>query len=341
MTSAERVVLVGTGGFGETWWPALAEAADRLEVVAVVDPDHMSRDKAAERFGVTPGYTAASLDRGLLQAVGATVVIDSSPAVHRRTHAQMSLERGIHMLVAKPLGLSWADASDIVAASRAGGSVAVAQQMRYFPCFLALRRMLAESRHGPVVSVSVEMALDGRGWAPGTQWRLDMEHPLLMEAGIHHFDLLRWCLGTELRVVGGVEWNPPWSPFRTGSSVSILLQTSDGAPVAYNATFAPSAHAAPVRFDSGWRIECADACLNVTDGAIHVDGVLSGPGPSEGPVPLEDLNRELLAEWLTARDAGVPSPFDGVDNLRSMAVLQEAVKAVQSEAGARASESEL
>lgn len=335
MTPAERVVLVGTGGFGETWWPALVESADRLQVIAVVDPDQASRGKAADRFGVAPDHTSASLDGSLLRAIGATVVIDSSPAVHRRIHALMSLERGIHMLVAKPLGLSLGEASDIVAASRAaGGSVAVAQQMRYFPCFVALRRMLAESRYGPLVSVSVEMALDGRGWVPGTQWRLAMDHPLLLEAGIHHFDLLRWCLGTELRVVGGVEWNPPWSPFRAGASVSILLRTEGGVPVAYNATFAPSAHATPVRFDSGWRIECGDACLTVADGAIYVDGLLSGPAASEGPVPLEQLNRELLAEWLSARAAGMPSPFDGSDNLRSMAVLEQAVKAVEAAAGA-------
>jgi predicted dehydrogenase len=331
MTLSERVILVGAGGFGETWWTALDSVRSRLEVAAVADPDPAARARAAARFGVSGRHTATGLTGDLIQAVQAEVVIDSAPPVYRRDHALTSLAHGVHVLAAKPLGRSWAEAAGIVAAAGAGGSVSVAQQMRYFPCFTRLRQLLSESRYGPVLAVSVRMALDGRGWVPGMAWRLAMDHPLLLEAGIHHLDLLRWCLGTRLHVLGGVESNPPWSPFRTGAEASLLLRTAEGVPVRYDATFAPRAGCATFRFDSGWEIDCADARLTVTDGAIYVDGAQLGPGPTPEPVSLDQLNRELLGDWLAAREEGRPAPFGGADNLSSMALLDQAVQAVERE----------
>jgi predicted dehydrogenase len=324
----DRVVLVGAGGFGETWWPALAAFRDRVDVVAVVDPDETTRTRAAARFAVPAGHCASRLDRDLLRDSGASVVIDSSPPPYRAENVVTGLAHGAHVLAAKPLGRSLAEASALVSAAATPGALAVVQQMRYFPCFTELRRLVTGGEYGPVVAASVRMALDGRGWVPGTAWRLRMDHPLLVEAGIHHFDLLRWCLGAELTVSGAVEWNPPWSPFRVGASVTALLTTEAGTPVRYDATFAPHPDAAPVRFDSGWEVVCRDALITVVNGGVYVDGTPTEVGPTDEPVPLEDLNQVLFAEWLAARDAGVAPPFTGADNLRSVALLDQAIAAV-------------
>jgi predicted dehydrogenase len=324
-TAADRAVLVGAGGFGETWWPALAAFRDRVDVVAIVDPDETARSRAAAHFAVR--HRASRLDGDLLAAVGATIVIDSSPPPHRAKNVVIGLAHGAHVLAAKPLGRSLAEASAIVGAAATAGSLAVAQQMRYFPCFTELRRIVTGREYGPLISASVRMALDGRGWVPGTAWRLRMDHPVLLEAGIHHFDLLRWCLGAELTVTGAVEWNPPWSPFRVGASVTTLLTTVAGAPVRYDATFAPHPDEALVRFDSGWEVICRDARITVVNGGVYVDGAQSGSGPTEEPVPLEDLNQLLFAEWLAARDAGEAPPFTGTDNLRSVTLLDHAIAA--------------
>jgi len=326
-TTTDRVALVGAGGFGETWWPTLEAFSDRVSVVAIVDPDETTRSRAARHFALPARYCASQLDRDLLAATKATVVIDSSPPLHRAANVVTGLEHGAHVLAAKPLGRSLAEASAIVSSAVVPSSLAVVQQMRYFPCFTELRRIVTGREYGPVVAASVQMALDGRGWVPGTGWRLRMDHPLLVEAGIHHFDLLRWCLGAELAVAAAAEWNPPWSPFRVGASVTALLTSEDGAPVRYDATFAPHGDMAPIRFDSGWEVVCRDARITIENGGVFVDGAPTDVGPTDEPVPLEDLNRLLFADWLAARDAGTAPPFSGADNLRSVALLDRAIAA--------------
>jgi predicted dehydrogenase len=254
-------------------------------------------------------------------------MIDSSPFPHRRANAAWAFAAGLDLLAAKPLGGSLAEARDIVrAARRHHRHVAVAQQMRYFPCFIMLRDMLARRAYGAVRAVEIRMALDGRGWRPGMQWRLSMTQPLLLEAAIHHFDLIRWCLGTEVDDVAAAAWNPHWSPFDGGATVAALMRTCEGVPVTYGATFAPGPGEALVRFDSGWRVTCDEAVITVHDGGVYVDGVETQTRSTPDPVSLDGLNLELFNVWLDARANGVDAPFSGEDNLASMAILDRALR---------------
>jgi predicted dehydrogenase len=322
-----NAVLVGSGGFGLTWWEPLAAHADRVQVVAVVDPDPTARARAARHFALPADRARKELDAELLREVAAGLVIDSSPPPFRKAHALTTLRQDVSLLAAKPLGWSLATAEEIVAAGRWPHSVSVVQQMRCFPCFAALRELLRAQPHGPVLAVSVRMALESHGWASGMDWRIEMDHPVFLEAAIHHLDLMRFCLGTELSVLGAAEWNPPWSPFKNGGAVAVLLRTREGTPVRYEATLAPREGEPLVRFDSGWEVVCQGARITVVDGGVFIDGECVGVPTTPRPAPLHELNSVLLAQWLRARETGRPVPVSGQDNLRSMRLLDEAMRA--------------
>ena len=326
----ERIVLVGTGGFGRCWRSTLAARGQSVEVVGVIEPDPSERARAIRDFQLSSDRALAHID-GLSHRLGADAAIDSSPFKYRRYNATMLFAAGIDLLAAKPLSGSLADAQAIVQMAREGSrSVAVAQQMRYFPCFLALQRLLTLQAFGAVRAVDVQMALDGREWTPGRSWRLKMQHPLLLEAGIHHFDLLRWCLSTEIAEVSAVESNPPWSSFKNGATVVAVLRSVNAVPITYEATFAPAIDQVPIRFDSGWRVVCDDATITVVDGGIFVDGKPTEIKSSSQPVSLEVLNDALFDAWLTARSSGAHAPFHGEDNLHSMAVVDKAIRSAKS-----------
>jgi predicted dehydrogenase len=323
---SERVVLVGAGGFGRCWTAALRGRAEDVKVVAVVEPDAAEREAAAERFGLTRTQLFAAFDDEVA-ALGGTMMIDSSPFPYRVMNATRAFAAGLDVLAAKPLGGSLADARAIVEAARTERrQLAVAQQMRYFPCFVAMRAILASGDYGSVRAVEIRMALDGRGWRPGTAWRLAMTDPLLVEAGIHHFDLIRWCLDTEVEDVAAAAWNPPWSPFRDNATVAALLRTRHGVPVSYRATFAPRPGQEPIRFDSGWRVTCDKALITVHDGGVYVDGIETTTKSTPEPVSLDVLNREMFDVWLDARADGCSPPFSGEDNLASMTILDRALR---------------
>ena len=322
----ERVVLVGSGGFGRCWWPALTRMPDRFEVVGVVEPDPAARAAAGRHFDLAPDRLRAPGEFDWT-AFGASLVIDSSPFPHHPAHLRRAVAAGLDVLVAKPMAPSLAEATEMVDRARAAGSrLAVAQQMRYFPCFLALRTLLATRVAGDPVAVRVRMALDGRGWEPGTDWRLRMRHPLLFEAAIHHFDLLRWVFGTEFTDVAALTWNPPWSPFTGDATAVVLMRGENGIGVDYSATFAPGAEPA-VRFDSGWEVLCTDGTLTVRDGSVLLDNRVLHAAEAPDPVSLEELNTVVLREWATATLARAEPAFNGADNLHSLALVEAAARA--------------
>lgn len=321
-TGPDSVVLIGTGGFGRTWWPSLA--APDYEVVAVVEPDPAERRAAAAHFGLAGGQVF-DLD-GDWSRAGATLVIDSSPFPAHPGNAAAACAAGADLLVAKPMAPTLDAAREMVLRAReAGVRLAVAQQMRYFPCFAALRDALAAGLAGQPLAARVRMALDGRGWAPGMAWRLAMDHPLLLEAGIHHFDLMRFVFGTEFPAVSAVSWNPPWSPFAGDASVCAVMHAENGPVVSYDATFAPAPAVEAVRFDSGWEVVCSGGTLTVRDGGLYLDGTLIGGRPAAEPVPLEELNRALLADWRDARAGGAESAVSGQANLASLEMVAAAI----------------
>ncbi|MGW0358952.1 Gfo/Idh/MocA family protein [Nocardia nova] len=319
---SDRVVLVGAGGFGRCWEPALLARPDDFTVVGIVEPDPAAAEVAAAVYGLPHNACTSSINN--LPRFDATMAIDSSPFAYRLENVQAAFAHGLDVLAAKPLASSFAEALTLVkAADCAGRTLAVAQQMRYFECFLRLRKLVSEEVYGAVRAVDIRMALDGRGWKPGTEWRLELDHPLLCEAGIHHFDLMRWCLAAEIEQVSAAEWNPSSSPFKTGASAHALLRTEHGVPVSYQATFSPAPDQPAVRFDSGWRVYFDRAVLEIRDGGIFIDGnevLASRPEPQ----PLERLNEEVLDAWSAAR-YGNALPLSGTDNLKSMEILTRAV----------------
>ncbi|MEW2167477.1 Gfo/Idh/MocA family oxidoreductase [Streptomyces sp. NPDC007084] len=323
----ERVVLIGAGGFGECWREPLESVSDQLTVIGIVDPDPEARSGGRRHYGLGPDAAVAELEDEL-SAWKPTIVIDSSPFPHRSGNVGKAFAAGADVLAAKPLGVSLEQARHMVtAAASARRELVVAQQMRYFPCFLALRDLITGGRLGRLRAVRIRMALDGRGWEPGTHWRLGLEQPLLHEAGIHHFDLMRWVLSSELTLGSLVSWNPPWSPFTGDATVTGLLRTAENVPVVYEATFAPAEDAEGVRFDSGWEIVTDQATVRVDNGGLFLDGrPVEGVAVQDEPVPLEVLNTSLLHTWLTCRQQGTSPPFTGEDNLRSMALLDRALE---------------
>jgi predicted dehydrogenase len=321
------VVLIGTAGFGACWDLALG-AHPEIDVVAVVDPDTEARRSAEARYLLDESACFEDAAECLAQ-VRPSLVIDSSPFMYRLANAMAALETGAHLIAAKPLGRNLDEAHRMVtSAATAGRRLVVAQQMRFFPCFQELRALLQDGVMGRPRRVTVRMALDGRGWVPGTRWRLALDQPLLREAGIHHFDLLRWVLDDEISVVNLHASSPAHSPFAGPATVRARLRSDRGVDVLYDATFAPSPEEAAVRFDSGWIVECDDGLLEVRDGAVRIDEERwASTGPTDEPVPLESLNLGVmevaLANIAAGRDTG---PLSGRDNLASMELLHQAVR---------------
>ncbi len=147
MTQRLRTAVIGGGLIAQAiHLPNLARLADRFEVVAIADVSPTVAAGLAERHAPARPYTdwERLLDDQDLDAV----VVCSPHATHART-ALAALQRGVHVLVEKPLCIAPDDAAAICRArDETGLVVQVGYMKRYDPAYEAWLDALPASADG-------------------------------------------------------------------------------------------------------------------------------------------------------------------------------------------------
>ncbi|HEX9366882.1 MAG TPA: Gfo/Idh/MocA family oxidoreductase [Vicinamibacterales bacterium] len=198
-----RVGILGAGGISDTHARS-ARAIDGVEIVAV---HGANRDKAAA-LARSAGAVAYE-DLAAFLAHPMDIVAIGSPSGVHAEQALAAIDRGLHVLVEKPLDINVVRIDAVIeAADRAGVKVGVFFQDRLTPDLVEMKAAIDEGRLGTPVFASgrvkwyrpPEYYGDSR-WR-GT-WRLD-GGGVLMNQAIHTIDTLLWMCGPVARVSGQV-----------------------------------------------------------------------------------------------------------------------------------------
>lgn len=210
-----RVAIVGCGAVVQLYYvPALLalEAAGRVEVTALFDPDAAMRGRVRRSF---PGARELQDFGDLLQAPADLVVLASPPARHAAQGVEL-LRRGRAVLCEKPLATTTADAQSMIdAAQAASATLAAGMLRRFFPAAQAIRDLVADGSLGEIVAVEVQEGNAFR-WPVASAAYFGREAGgggVLMDIGVHALDLLTWWLGEpgeiayEDDAMGGIEAN--------------------------------------------------------------------------------------------------------------------------------------
>lgn len=197
-----RVGLVGCGDIAEIHLDAVL-AAEGAVPVGVCDVHEGRRAAAAARAGC-PGYP--ELD-ALLDAARPDVVHVCTP---HHTHAGLAarcLERGVSVLLEKPLASTVADGERLVRAAAASPAVfGVCFQNRYNDTARRCKELLDGGELGPVLGAraAVTWSRDA-AYYRRRDWRgrwATAGGGVLMNQAIHTLDLLQWFLGPVTGVRG-------------------------------------------------------------------------------------------------------------------------------------------
>ena len=209
------IVLVGCGAVARLFYqPALAELVRRheLQVAAVVDPVSAARATLAGRFP-RAGSSAGLED--VTAPAGSLAIIASPPRLHA-AHATAALARGWHVLCEKPMAASPAECEGMIrTAAEARRLLAVGFYKRFFPSSAMLRRLCRDGGLGALRAVSIHEGgpFDWPAASPSFFVRRETPGGVLLDIGVHVFDLLRWWLGEPARLdywddaMGGLETN--------------------------------------------------------------------------------------------------------------------------------------
>lgn len=210
-----NVALAGCGAVAATYYgPALQtlEKAHLVHVKALIDPDAASRMALHKRF--PHAATWSGVDRIAAPEFDLAIVA-SPPHVHAEQTLAL-LRAGVAVLCEKPMAASPEAAEAMVAGAEAADRLlAIGMVRRFFPAAQMIYELLAAQTLGPVLSFTYAEG-DPFTWPAQSDSffrRSTAQGGVLMDVGVHVFDLLTWWWGVPVEVdyaddaMGGVEAN--------------------------------------------------------------------------------------------------------------------------------------
>ncbi|MCJ7625828.1 MAG: inositol 2-dehydrogenase [Anaerolineaceae bacterium] len=192
-----RIGLIGSGRMGEVFAHHLAFSIPEAEFAAVADVNHEAAKRIAVRYGAQRYYGdyAEILNQEDIDAV----VIATPTNTHDRVIIDTA-NAGKHIFSEKPLALTLQGCDAALSAVKAAGvKLQVGFMRRYDPGYLLAKQKIDAGVIGtPVMFKSV--GRDPKRTSLEFAKRVN-SGGLIMDMGIHDFDLARWLMGSEIKRV--------------------------------------------------------------------------------------------------------------------------------------------
>jgi predicted dehydrogenase len=333
-----KMIQVGTGGFGATWCqqflpPSVEEG--RIEVVAAVDVNPAALENARQYLDLPPERCYTDIRRAFDENPADFCTIVVPPADHEQV-VDLALEHDLDILSEKPIADSL-QASVRIAEKviRAGRKMGVTMSHRFDQDKTTLREELRSGRHGRVGYVVLRLTCNCRAYGRWGQFRHEIPDPLLVEAAVHHLDLLADLVNDDCELVWADAWNPPWGEYAGPSQALVTMRFRNGGRALYEGA---KANAAGL---NGWtqeyvRAECEFGTVILDHRRLEVfphepDAPWAAAREGAGrQVPLLRRPRwahawliEQFVDWL---DGGPPMATNVRDNLCSVVLAHAAIE---------------
>lgn len=320
--SKEHALRVGMVSFAHSSHPerylAALSADSRVEVVGIWDTDLERARPHAERHGVP--LVADHLE--LMDSSDAVIIcseyVEHAPLVHA------ALERSVHVLCEKPLGMDDAEMSAMVGAvEESSATFMMALPCRYLAPVRRARELYLAGEIGELVGISAT----NRGACPGG-WFLDPERSgggALMDHSAHIADLLRWITGSEIDSVHAFAGSNLLG-LDVEDSGAVTVTMSDGVHATIDTSWSRTG-SLPLTFDVTLR-------MVGTSGSLTVDAVSQRIDVHADTTSWHlyggSMDVAMVDDFVTAVLRGGPSPITALDGWRASQVALAAYRSLRS-----------
>ena len=203
MADEIRIGMIGMGGFMNTHSKALGEIPD-VTVVAITDPQPGHRANHKQRYAHLADAAEYDDYQAMLQQEKLDAVVIASPHTLHFEQVMAALDRGLHVLVEKPMVCRIDHGVTVVRKVRESGLVLTIGYHRHTDgTYRYVRREIAAGRIGTIQAVS---AFQCQEWKKATagEWRQvpDLSGGgQLNDSGSHLVDVVLWMTGLEADTV--------------------------------------------------------------------------------------------------------------------------------------------
>jgi inositol 2-dehydrogenase len=186
--------LIGAGRMGKVFAHTLAFAVSEVELLAVADVNLQTSQEAAARYGAKYFYTDY---HELLRRDDIDAVVIVTPTATHAEVIQAAAAAGKHIFSEKPLAQTLESCDQAIAAvEQAGVKLQLGFMRRFDPAYIMAKQRIDAGEIGtPVMfrSTSRDPKRTSLEFA-----RRENSGGLIMDMGVHDFDLARWLMSSEV-----------------------------------------------------------------------------------------------------------------------------------------------
>jgi scyllo-inositol 2-dehydrogenase (NADP+) len=228
MSESSRAINVGLlayGAIGDEHNRAIA-ATQGLHLAAVADPNP-ERLVAAQHLApeiTTFSDAAAMLDSGLIELV----VISTPPNSHYQW-AKESLNRGINVILEKPMALTVQECDELMALAASKNLLLVVYQNRRFDAdFVTMKKLIDDGSIGEVFSYE---SFVGGYSKPCSYWHsmVDVSGGAIFDWGSHFIDQILATIPSKVDSVTGINQKLLWTHVTNADHADVSITFANGA----------------------------------------------------------------------------------------------------------------
>jgi len=316
-----RVVHMGLGDFGSHWFGHVLPHSADVEVVGVVTTNAQKRDWIRRVSGLGDECVFSDEEDALVTLKPDFLLCVTPPGAHKR-NILTALDLGIPVVCEKPIAESAEDAEALLDASlKSGIPVIIAENYRYMDIMVRARERCRSGAIGKLRSVNVDFFRCHR--MDPKNYHNALRHPLLLDVGIHHLDLLRYVTGLEAVSVEAAAWDYAGTPYSGNSSAAAHIEMERGVHASYFGSLA--SYARPTTTWIGnWRVTGERGQISIAGDELSVT---SDAGDFLERVEENDSLSAMLGAIARDLERGQVEDNDIRNNIRTFRLAQGVMRA--------------
>jgi predicted dehydrogenase len=309
-----KVGIVGAGGVTELHFVGYKEHPERIEIVALCDPNPEALHAKADKYGVPQRFTDL---HDFIQNSGIDVAVVCTPTSIRKQIVLPLIEAGLPVFVEKPFSDTLEEATEITEQARQKGvPISINQNFRRHYPFELVKNKVADGVIGQITSIVFTNIF----FRQDVGWRQECERNAMSVMGIHWFDGFRQILGCD--AVSVVCQN------RSSSAIQCTGETDATVQVVFEnnvvATYVQSFSSTFNRTEMIVIGETGTIVTGYNRADLYRKGEKTPAETWENNLSREIATYEGLNHLLTSLETGVEAPNSSKDNLKTISILDAA-----------------
>ena len=331
-----KIIQIGLGGWGRNWHKTYLSKTRGITVTAVVDRSAKVLEMARSELALPEGLCFTSL-KAALAAVPADAALVTADLTGHVPLCREALNSGLHVLTEKPFAPRVKDARALVElAAEKRRTLMVSQNYRFYPAVRTVAGMIASGKLGAITTIAIDFRKYANASAKPGNKHYALNHPMLSDMAIHHYDLLRLVAGVKPVDVYCRTTNPSWSRFDGPPAAFGVITFENGVTASYRGSWI--SHRKDTSWAGTWSIECEKGAItwesrgneNGTDDRVSI--TRTGEEPAQVPLKkVKYLDRAgSLNAFVRAIKSGEEPECSGGDNIGTLELMFAMVKSAES-----------